>query len=253
MEDENLTLSRLEIGVDTNTTSRPTSHSDRNPFTVNLSPIAGSTSVQLFGPKCDCDQQHMSVKSMGHKRRRKFSSLKLGAKPRASVLRREMLMRAPILKIVGRCVHNNFYYSKNHGQGQPEEESDLISALNLEDNVLKQISPPIAFEMTNKYSKLSLAVDRTNYSRKCFKLLRPSRLGEVLLPKRAAATFEDLSSTAQSSQQNSQQKRPSCSQQARINVNESEFDVNVDEMASYFETFLHIPKKMSSMAEMMYI
>lgn len=41
----------------------------------------------------------------------------------------------------------------------------------------------------------------------------------------------------------------SCSQQARMNS----CDVTIDELASYFETFVHIPKKMSSMAEMMYI
>lgn len=44
----------------------------------------------------------------------------------------------------------------------------------------------------------------------------------------------------------------SCSHQARINVNPP-CDVTIDELASYFETFVHIPKKMSSMAEMMYI
>ncbi|XP_055914224.1 uncharacterized protein LOC129947619 [Eupeodes corollae] len=60
----------------------------------------------------------------------------------------------------------------------------------------------------------------------------------------------------------------SCSQQARINASTvatgshsaavvagttSPCDVTIDELASYFETFVHIPKKMSSMAEMMYI
>ncbi|KPJ07163.1 hypothetical protein RR48_07579 [Papilio machaon] len=40
-----------------------------------------------------------------------------------------------------------------------------------------------------------------------------------------------------------------CSQQA-LNP---PCDVTIDELASYFETLVHIPKKMSSMAEMMYI
>ncbi|XP_056640656.1 uncharacterized protein LOC130447712 [Diorhabda sublineata] len=44
----------------------------------------------------------------------------------------------------------------------------------------------------------------------------------------------------------------SCSHQARMNVNPP-CDITIDELASYFETFVHIPKKMSSMAEMMYI
>lgn len=44
----------------------------------------------------------------------------------------------------------------------------------------------------------------------------------------------------------------SCSHQARLNANPP-CDVTIDELASYFETSVHIPKKMSSMAEMMYI
>ncbi|XP_076271601.1 uncharacterized protein LOC143203376 isoform X1 [Rhynchophorus ferrugineus] len=43
-----------------------------------------------------------------------------------------------------------------------------------------------------------------------------------------------------------------CSHQARMNINPP-CDVTIDELASYFETSVHIPKKMSSMAEMMYI
>lgn len=42
-----------------------------------------------------------------------------------------------------------------------------------------------------------------------------------------------------------------CSIQARIS--RPSCDVTIDELASYFEEFVHIPKKMSHMAEMMYI
>ena len=51
----------------------------------------------------------------------------------------------------------------------------------------------------------------------------------------------------------------SCSQQAGngaagiSNSSGTSDDVTIDELASYFETFVHIPKKMSTMAEMMYI
>ncbi|XP_066992122.1 uncharacterized protein [Anabrus simplex] len=47
----------------------------------------------------------------------------------------------------------------------------------------------------------------------------------------------------------------SCSQQARMTVGPSSScdDVTIDELASYFDLFVHIPKKMSRMAEMMYI
>ncbi|XP_025836809.1 uncharacterized protein LOC108732460 [Agrilus planipennis] len=43
-----------------------------------------------------------------------------------------------------------------------------------------------------------------------------------------------------------------CAHQARLNMSPP-CDVSIDELASYFETFVHIPKKMSVMAEMMYI
>ncbi|XP_045463527.1 uncharacterized protein LOC123673131 [Harmonia axyridis] len=44
----------------------------------------------------------------------------------------------------------------------------------------------------------------------------------------------------------------SCSTQARMS-SAPPCDITIDELASYFETLVHIPKKMSSMAEMMYI
>lgn len=51
---------------------------------------------------------------------------------------------------------------------------------------------------------------------------------------------------------NSNSNMGSCSHQARMNTT-TPCDVTIDELASYFETFVHIPKKMSTMAEMMYI
>lgn len=60
----------------------------------------------------------------------------------------------------------------------------------------------------------------------------------------------DVSSAQESKEPKQQSSRSgSCSQQA-LNP---PCDVTIDELASYFETLVHIPKKMSSMAEMMYI
>ncbi|XP_076752917.1 uncharacterized protein LOC143424626 isoform X2 [Xylocopa sonorina] len=56
---------------------------------------------------------------------------------------------------------------------------------------------------------------------------------------------ETTGSTGQPSSSNT------CSVQARISP--PSCDVTIDELASYFEEFVHIPKKMSHMAEMMYI
>lgn len=60
---------------------------------------------------------------------------------------------------------------------------------------------------------------------------------------------QQQSSTASSPSSSSS---ASCSTQARLN-SLMPCDITIDEMASYFETLVHIPKKMSSMAEMMYI
>lgn len=75
------------------------------------------------------------------------------------------------------------------------------------------------------------------------------------------ASTSPSSSQGPNPQQQQQQQSPSasspsssasCSTQARLS-NAMPCDITIDEMASYFETLVHIPKKMSSMAEMMYI
>lgn len=61
-----------------------------------------------------------------------------------------------------------------------------------------------------------------------------------------AAQASAIASTATATASSS-----TCSQQVRMHSTNN-CDVTIDELASYFETFVHIPKKMSSMAEMMY-
>ncbi|XP_062592618.1 uncharacterized protein LOC134254071 [Saccostrea cucullata] len=56
-----------------------------------------------------------------------------------------------------------------------------------------------------------------------------------------------VSSESLKSRGSDQYLERSCSQEARLD------DMTVDELACYFEDFVYIPKKMSSMAEMMYI
>lgn len=58
-------------------------------------------------------------------------------------------------------------------------------------------------------------------------------------------------SSGSGSSSSSSSSSSSCSQQVRMHSTNN-CDVTIDELASYFETFVHIPKKMSSMAEMMY-
>lgn len=60
-------------------------------------------------------------------------------------------------------------------------------------------------------------------------------------------------SSPEHSSTNHNRSSSTCSQQAGNSAAASCDDVNIEELASYFDTFVHIPKKMSSMAEMMYI
>lgn len=77
------------------------------------------------------------------------------------------------------------------------------------------------------------------YSQKVFKQVRCK-----------SKTLENQLEVHRSLMLKSTEVHSSCSQQARMN---EPCDITIDELASYFETFVHIPKKMSSMAEMMYI
>lgn len=68
-------------------------------------------------------------------------------------------------------------------------------------------------------------------------------------PGRGSGTSQSESSGQSSTSQPSSSN--TCSVQARMSP--PSCDVTIDELASYFEEFVHIPKKMSHMAEMMYI
>ncbi|XP_049958725.1 uncharacterized protein LOC126475152 [Schistocerca serialis cubense] len=59
--------------------------------------------------------------------------------------------------------------------------------------------------------------------------------------------------TAAKSSPNRGTQGQTCSQQALMSTPTNCDDVTIDELASYFDVFVHIPKKMSHMAEMMYI
>ncbi|PSN44475.1 hypothetical protein C0J52_10950 [Blattella germanica] len=110
----------------------------------------------------------------------------------------------------------------------------------------------------------NLSKDRnTKYSEASFQSMRPNRSKCVackggLKSKKAVKdgeshvgnSYKKLASNGNTANGSSSQ---SCSQQARMTASGSCDDVTIDELASYFDVFVHIPKKMSHMAEMMYI
>ena len=74
--------------------------------------------------------------------------------------------------------------------------------------------------------------------------LRPLPSSTTIAASQSISSNQTVPSSSLSELRNS---LPSCSNEASQHD-----DVNVDELASYLEHFMHIPKKMSDMAEMMY-
>ncbi|KAF5280579.1 hypothetical protein FQR65_LT00330 [Abscondita terminalis] len=134
------------------------------------------------------------------------------------------IIREPVLKLIAKCHHKvncttNTTNSKKSVFGQcatSVKSQDFRSII----DACQQLSLANVNDGVQDYSLQSFHVARTNQKGHSSK-----------------STETTVSTT--------------CSHQARMSVTPA-CDVTIDELASYFETFVHIPKKMSSMAEMMY-
>lgn len=87
-----------------------------------------------------------------------------------------------------------------------------------------------------------------NYQANSFQRARSNTMPSL---KRTTTGQTDNTQSSLSNGQQQPSSSNTCSVQARISP--PPCDVTIDELASYFEEFVHIPKKMSHMAEMMYI
>ncbi|KAB0796159.1 hypothetical protein PPYR_10220 [Photinus pyralis] len=129
------------------------------------------------------------------------------------------IIREPVLKLITKCYHSkpatNIDDKKVFGQSSKSTGKDFRAIV----DACQQLN------LANVNDGVQ------NYSLKSFQEARPDQ-------SRSPQKSESSVSTT-------------CSHQARMTVTPS-CDVTIDELASYFETFVHIPKKMSSMAEMMY-
>ncbi|GAB0096274.1 hypothetical protein DMENIID0001_117590 [Sergentomyia squamirostris] len=191
-----------------------------------------SLSEQLFGLKCCFCSTEKGI--------REKNTLEHTIINRKSFKRnsRKRILREPILKQVTRCIHGkqsveSLRQSPNieHRKQDPAENCFDLSRLNPED----------ILENTTK--------DHRPLKRRA----SHSDVEDVNTPGNSSGIqAEPSSSISRLSSANGSSSSASCSQQARIHVVAATCDVTIDELASYFETFVHIPKKMSSMAEMMY-
>lgn len=209
---------------------------------------------KLFGTKCNCIKDTKSNKFLEHTilNQKQFKQRKKTE---------QKLLKQPTLKLVEKCL--------NHGLGKDPLTEQIVndSVETLEVNSKNwsiQDSDFADFKsLITECASLTLSScpDTQLHKSKNFRTVhtkQPSTKDRrYISPVPSAATAigdsrtvygsEPVASTSSSSLHGN----ASCSQQALMN--ETNCDVTIDELASYFETFVYIPKKMSSMAEMMYI
>lgn len=254
-----------------------------NPFLLQQKKDKCNVDVKkIFGPKCDCEHNDIMGKSLTKLRRKKEHEhdLKSTIKFKSKSITKGVL-KEPLLRVIGKCVHEkHLIYKKSHNSSllsntcTPNKNHDLLNTLDKHSD--DETDDILDFRiLANKYSSLSInqtqqqpSTSETSLSNvnEVFERLsqytehRASTTSSFVHP--STSTAKSLSSVKQSLERERRNTNRSCSQQARLNLNgiavdavstPSTCDITIDELACYFETFVHIPKKMSSMAEMMYI
>ncbi|XP_059614264.1 oxidative stress-responsive serine-rich protein 1 [Phlebotomus argentipes] len=187
-------------------------------------PESGENSMaeRLFGSKCS----HCATERVSEQRHRlEHSIINRKAFKRHS---RKRILREPILKQVTRCMHDRATTGDGPKEPPESEKSDKCFDLSrlLPDTMFPATGQQVPRQLKRRASQSDDESDD---------------------PVDSPGIAPNSSCIARVSANGS-----SCSQQARIHVVAATCDVTIDELASYFETFVHIPKKMSSMAEMMY-
>lgn len=325
-------LQKLEIVpiYSSHTAATCKSANEQNPFYTVPGMDSASTNeriVKLFGPSCsDCGSKNnmgdvtdgskasrSSTRSTGNASHGNCPSnsiehgiqkpihFKHRDKEKNAVLseKKLLILRDPILKMIGRSVHHNHVHSMSSTStiassrvpvccGEPNLPTESVASGSYnrnfvpirnrpipagidstssatttnEQNWRLQREQPIDFKsLVTDCSNMSLssALDATSDSSqsfgmhrtKCVQWSQPNASVNVNSELDSSGIANVNSNVMNTSMSSNSSNSSTCSQQARMNS--SNCDVTIDELASYFETFVHIPKKMSSMAEMMYI
>lgn len=276
-------LKKLEIGIGLDTKSSSTI--ENNPFfqdvnkTILNNKCENENLFRIFGDpiaKCGCRLRQTSENNLEN------IDVKNGLGPsfprtsrtilhqRSFKQKKKPVLREPIMKLVQKCFHPKT--SRNSCPAILEQntlDSKFLEALNL------------ASPITTKNDTATYPLDFRDLINQCKELeMNKTISSDFLTHVKKSVNFNLIQSTERTKIIPKLRNCP-CSQQARIDgsgsqngntnvsdssnnvgssmavaekvVNIAGDDVNIDELASYFETFVHIPKKMSSMAEMMYI
>lgn len=201
-------------------------------------------------------------------------------------INRKKVLREPVLKLSQKCLHTkqrkklgnipNSILKKiinDNIQDELNKSYPTIEALSVDDSIgFLRINSEERIASSRRKSGIS---DFCELIAECQSLLETNpikynknRSQKIRHKEKISETNCDESNKEVSKHNNISKASTSCSQQARISAtsvangnnsssmvstSSSPCDVTIDELACYFETFVHIPKKMSSMAEMMYI
>ncbi|XP_063827790.1 uncharacterized protein LOC135077169 [Ostrinia nubilalis] len=139
------------------------------------------------------------------------------------------VIRDPVLKIIKTCSKDSSVLEEGciaQSKGYPLSRTinaDVLNLCALVDNCNQ-------LRISSDVKKQNVTAKEVNSKNNWWK-------NDISLARQTKQSVPDKSQTGTCSQQ---ALNPPC-------------DVTIDELASYFETLVHIPKKMSSMAEMMYI
>lgn len=232
-----------------------------NPFFMKSAGNATNKSKVLFG-SCvnECDSKiQCTCKEKRGENSGKNETVRGTAFKSKYKRKRNSFIREPLLKDIGKCLHHCALALKARKDVANDPGSEIDLSMELKSHLIlgKESKKPTFGQnksfsdfrsLIEQCSNISLATrpEQTShdFTQKSFKTLRNSnkesidrsklRTRSPSLPPNAVVSGSTSSSS-------------SCSQQARMQC-----DVTINEIASYFE-LLYIPKKMSSMAESMYI
>lgn len=273
-------LKKLEIGIAT----KSLSESEENPFFQDVNKTNNMNTLRIFGDpaKCGCgcrirqtseSNLDNDVKLRPQSPSTQSSTIRTILHQRSFKPKKKPVLREPIMKSIQNCFHpKSLRRSCPANLETSTNDPQFLEALNL---------------ATTKSSiggtTSSYPLDFRDLIDQCKELgLNKTKRSDFLAHAKKSKNFNSIQTTDIRTKAIPKLRNcPTCSQQARIDgsgsqnrhamdsgpssnigssvsvasgvVNTGGDDVTIDELASYFETFVHIPKKMSSMAEMMYI
>lgn len=223
---------------------------------VNLNPflhthpeqeISSTEREKLFGPSCNCSQTNPNAATTN-----KEYSVKRCAqfKPRK---RHEFILKQPMLKTFARCLHHCQKEMKNTLSGN--ESSSVEKQTSATEPSYEGAKWSLRNNFNVDFKSLNLSENQPCTSscdlHKSYSFRYPQSERKL-----HHSTKSEENEPLSTSSDRTNQQNISCSQQAvqaMWSPSTNNGDVTTDELACYFETIVHIPKKMSTMAEQMYI